>query len=259
MQDIIKLTYIFSMATKKGETPAKTAPKKAVASKKVIPKETPAPAPKKRKEKVLNEKAQVTLTSFTMKALIPTMAYGNIAAEITVTAPTIEQAHEYCLPYIKHLYAEYAETPRDGRSASNIMPPKPSVTSQERTVAPQVVTPTGPAAPVPMPSQPAQPSAQIPAKEESNSIAQPSSNVVSFEKSGAIKKAPIDTSFIKPAGAADAEDSAAFKEAEKAINSIGSRAALDLVEGKVRDSGKFSSNEKDRLYTTILKKRSSVN
>ncbi len=239
------------MATKK-------APAKDAVAKKTAPK-VPATVPAKkavasRKKKtveggmiVSSQEAKVTLTSFTMKALIPTMAYGNISTEITVQAHSIEEAHAFCMPYVQDMYKSYADVPLNGRTP-NIFPQKASVTETEK-----IVTPPTPA-PVPMPSQPPMPAAQVPAQEESKGIAKPASNVVSFEKDGAIKQPTTeevrDNTISK---------SASFQKAENAIANSFTIETLDGVQKKITDSPNMGENEKNFLYEKLLKKRAELN
>jgi len=49
------------------------------------------------------------LINFTMKAVIPTGAYANLQPEITVEAQTLQEAHEYVMPYIEHMYQTYTD------------------------------------------------------------------------------------------------------------------------------------------------------
>lgn len=54
-------------------------------------------------------KSKVEFVSFTVRAVVPTQSYGNIQPEITVKAPTFEEARDFAMPKIEALYKQYAE------------------------------------------------------------------------------------------------------------------------------------------------------
>lgn len=83
--------------------------KKTVAKKVATPKAEKVAAPKAFK------KAVVTLVSFEVTAVIPTMSYGNIQPKITVTAPSMDDAVNATMPVIERLYASYGEKPLTAR------------------------------------------------------------------------------------------------------------------------------------------------
>lgn len=84
------------MATKTKKAPAKVAPKKVAAPK-------PAKAGVKKA-------SSVKFVSFSVRGVIPTMAYGNIQPEITVSAATYEEARDFAMPLMENLFAQYSET-----------------------------------------------------------------------------------------------------------------------------------------------------
>ena len=90
---------------------------------------TTAIKPKKeKKEKIMGPLAlNYELISFSVKATIPVMAYGNIIPEIVVKTRTIEEAEQVVLPVIEKLFEFYSEN-------------KSSVTVKEK----QVVVPLKP-------------------------------------------------------------------------------------------------------------------
>ena len=68
--------------------------------------------PKKQIEKIkedikVEKKSKVKLISYEIKAVIPTVQYGNIQPCIIVEAPSIEEAEKYVLPHIEALHKKY--------------------------------------------------------------------------------------------------------------------------------------------------------
>jgi hypothetical protein len=64
-----------------------------------------------------NEKAKFEkpiLTSYTIKAVIPTASFANIQPEITVWAHTLEQAEEFVLPHVDKLFVKYFNAYQNG-------------------------------------------------------------------------------------------------------------------------------------------------
>lgn len=167
-------------------------------------------------------KLEVKLVSYTMKAVIPTMMYGNIAPEITVEARTIEEASRACLAHIEDLYRNYAEDGRDGRPAKFLQ--KASVVETVRSTEPKKV--------------------------ESNPPSTPPQTVVSPDPSPK-KEEPIETPL--------AEKSAPFLKAEKAVAGAMSLDALGLIEDQIQKSTKLSVEEKPLLLEAVLKKRKELN
>lgn len=53
------------------------------------------------------KKPSVTLTSYSIKAIIPTGPYANIQSEIIVSAKTLDEARDYVLPHIDQLFETY--------------------------------------------------------------------------------------------------------------------------------------------------------
>src|SRR5690606_24511843 len=58
-------------------------------------------------KKATEKKEVIKLESYTIKAIIPTVQYGNIQAEITVSAKTLDGARSHVMPHIESLYAQY--------------------------------------------------------------------------------------------------------------------------------------------------------
>lgn len=180
--------------------------------------------PKKKKEV-----ATVKLVTFSMKAVIPVQQYGNLQPEITVTAPSIEEARAVVLPIIEDLYQHYAEATNDGRTPKFFKKP-------EVKVVEKVVTPPAPA----------QNSALTPAKEEPAGIA-----------TAIAKKEPVVEGDVPFVGTThpDAPKTPGLIKGEGMVAGCMSRDALDVVEGQIKKSVKLSANEKDILLTLVLKKR----
>lgn len=156
------------------------------------------------------------LISFSVKATIPTMIYGNIIPEIVVKTRTIEEARNIVLPYIEELFTKYADKPFT----------KANVTVEERKVE--------------TPIKPAQPEA----KKAVGVLAQASAVAPTTPKKEVEKLAEE----LAPG-------SPAFKKASSAINSATSIEAIGLIEDQIQKSVKLSPEEKPLLFVEILKKR----
>lgn len=86
-----------------------------------------------KKEKVVTVKSTVKLTSYTIKAVIPTGAYANIQPEITVSAENLQDAENYVIPHINKLFEDFLN-----KSERRTVVPK--VVVAEKVVAPTEVT-----------------------------------------------------------------------------------------------------------------------
>ena len=64
----------------------------------------------KKERKATIKEPTPRLVSFTMKAVIPTMQYGNLQPEITVEADTIDKASAMVLPYFTWMYENFSES-----------------------------------------------------------------------------------------------------------------------------------------------------
>lgn len=158
---------------------------------------------------------EVELVSFSVRATIPVMTFGNIQPEIVCKASTIEEAQAYALPIIENLFNKYVEAPRDGSS-------KPSFISKANiTVEEKVITP----------------------KATSTEPVKPLTNVTSSNN----ESEPI-TDF-----------SEAYQKALKSIQIVTSKAALDLIEEKIKNSVKIAPSEKPMLFVVLLKKQKEFN
>ena len=56
------------------------------------------------------KKSTAKFVSLTVRAVIPTQAYGNIQPEIAVTAATYEEAKAFVMPLIEGLFGQYSES-----------------------------------------------------------------------------------------------------------------------------------------------------
>jgi len=228
------------MAKKIETGAAKSAPKKVVIpAKKAVPAEKPKVAPKKKggEKKV----SKVTLVTFSMKAVIPTQSFGNFQPEITVTAPTIEEARAFVLPIMEDLYQQYAEATPDGRTPKFFK--KPDVVMKEKVVTPPATT----QAPIKAPAQqttPVQPQATTPPAPQATASSQ--------------KEDPDEVPFVGTQHP-DAPKSPQYMKGAGMIEGTMSMEALDAVEDKVKNSIKLSSQEKDELMVLVLKKRKTFN
>lgn len=204
----------------------KSAPKKVVA---------PVVKPVKKvvkKRKVIE--SSVSLISFSIKATIPVMTFGNIQPEVVVVAKTIEEATAYALPIIEGLFAKYVEAPRDG-SPKPAFIPKSNVTVTEKIVGQN--SPAGAVSSTPKP--------ESFVHSTSKSVENKKDNVEEFNKSldATADQAP---GFVK---------SPALMKAEGAIAAAMSNDALDMIEQQIKDSTKLTDLEKPVAFTTLLKKR----
>lgn len=81
------------------------------------------------------EKAPVTLVSYTMKAVIPVMEYGNIQPEITLTARTIAEAEEVAIAHIEALFERYV--PKKKEQLPTVTLPVVDVPAEPKVHAPK--------------------------------------------------------------------------------------------------------------------------
>ncbi len=159
----------------------------------------------------------VELTSFSIKATIPTMMYGNIMPEIVVSAPNLEMAQAYALPVIEDLFRTYCETPLKKHE---------KVTSVERKV-------------------------EVPAGIVGAIGIAPGAPTVPGTAPVAPAKAPEKKD--EPTGPAVKTDP--YIKAENAIASAMSKEALDLVHDKIKASVKINEDDKQFLFDLIINKK----
>jgi len=176
----------------------------------------------------------IKLVSYTVRATIPTMMYGNIQPEITVEARTMEDAKLAVFPHIEELYQTYCEEPRDGRKPAFMS--RASVTATERIVPQTPVAPAQKTAPV-----------EVPGKQTTPPTPQ------------AIAQAPEEPKTELDAFAEDLKKSPAYTKAEGAIKGAMSLDALNLIENQIQASVKLTKEEKPSLLTEVLKKRKEFN
>lgn len=181
------------------------------------------PVKKVAKEKIINQQAVVRLTSFTMKAVIPTMQYGNLQPEITVEASSIEEASTVVLPYINWLFEQYSEaTPKFLIKQAVAKNNKPTVEDlKDLGIIPNEdkVQDTGRGTP-----------------------------------GGSVKITPPEApkEDVSPV-------SEAFTKAKKAIDSSMSIEATQIIEDQIQKSVKLTPEEKPKLLEAVLLKRKEIN
>lgn len=211
--------------------------------KKVVVKKAVVTAPKKEVKVKAPKKAKSTveLISFSVKATIPVMTFGNIQPEIVVKAKTIEEAQAFALPVIEALFDQYVEAPRDGSKKVSFSKANVTVTEKQVTPAPVTSQPTSPVG--------ATATATAPKPAEVKNIAQPEEKKETFDESLDRMTDEENAAKVK---------SAAYEKGEKAITAALSNAALDLIENQIRDSVKLTPEEKPMLFTVLLKRRKEV-
>jgi hypothetical protein len=188
------------------------------AKKVAAPKSTKA-AKSVKQNGVVNVKAQLKFVSFSVRAVIPTQQYGNLQPEITVEAPSYEEARAFVMPLIEDLYRQYAES-RPGFLGK--------VVETEKVVA---TAPTAAPAGSPAPQG------------TTNAWNKPASNQ-------SAQTPPVDTSsIIKPKP---------VLKAEKAINLAVTDEAAALIQDQIEKSVKIPAEYKPDLITKVLEKRSSL-
>lgn len=205
----------------------KTVVKKVAKKKVTAPKEEKVAQPKV----VKKVKTSAELVSFSIKATIPVMTFGNIQPEVVVKAKTIEEAQAYALPIIEALFNKYVEAPRDG-SAKPAFLSKADVTVTEKIVDVQKEK-------LPLAG------ATKPVVEEEKGIAKKGETKEEFEKS-------LDETESSAPGFAR---SPALIKADSAIAAALDLRALDIIEQQIKDSTKLTPEEKPMAFTTLLKRR----
>jgi len=179
---------------------------------------------KKKEVKPVPPELKIKLVSYTVRATIPTMMYGNIQPEITVEARTMEDAKLAVFPHIEELYQTYCEEPRDGRKPAFMS--KASVTATERMVVVSAVAKT--------------------------ELKKGEAVKIEPEASAPVPEAPKTE---LDAFAEDLKKSPAYTKAENAIKGAMSKDALNLLEDQIQKSVKLTPDEKPLLLAEVLKKR----
>jgi len=102
------------------------------------------------KKPVANKKPvakKVTMISYSIKMVIPTVQYGNIQPEIVVNASSPEEAHDFIAPHMNKLWKEYYLVDGKRPEATQVAPkpvvtPKPAVAPKaEATPSPVIEKP----------------------------------------------------------------------------------------------------------------------
>ena len=70
-------------------------------------KEIKTTKPVAKKRKAPKPKSTVEMISYSIKMVIPTVAYGNIQPEIVVKASSPQEAHDFIVPHMNKLWKEY--------------------------------------------------------------------------------------------------------------------------------------------------------
>lgn len=173
----------------------------------------------------VNMKAELRFVSFSVRAVIPTQSFGNIQPEITVEAPTYEEARDFALPHIEALYAHYADTKPAflGKVTETV-----KVISGTAQVAPEA-TEVAPKAPQ---TAPVAPQAQD-------------------------TPAPVATASSAPE-APEKPKSEAVMKAEKAIGLAMTAEAAVLIQDQIEKSVKIAPEDKPALIKLVLQRRNDL-
>jgi len=197
--------------------------KKTITKKEVKPK-----SPRALKSVIVTKTVPaVELVSFSVRATIPVMVFGNISPEIVVKAQNIEDAKAYALPIIENLFEKYCESPRDGS-------PKPSFVSKANVVATEKVVP------------------QDTPKVEPEVV-----------EPGQFPVSAMNTNAIAPATPVEDEQpryatSAAYARAKNAIESAQTLEAINTIMGQIEASIKLTPEEKPMLMGILLGKKTAL-
>lgn len=164
------------------------------------------------------KKSSAKFASFSVRAVIPTQAYGNIQPEIFVTANTYEEARDFAMPLIGELFTKYSET-------------RPTFLGKiEETVrVVPVAHPVPAAAPAPM-AVPQMQNAPV----------------------GAANTAP------ELPAAPSADKPPPVLKAEKMIGLAATEDAAKLIQDQIEKSVKIPAEFKPDLITLVLKRRNEL-
>ncbi|MES2408793.1 MAG: hypothetical protein V4509_00650 [Patescibacteria group bacterium] len=183
-------------------------------------------------KKIIKQKAKVTLTSYTIKATISTGDYSNIQPEITVIAPSLEEAEAVVMPHIMALYEKHLNFTRGGVRV--VAPSARGAELAGNGSKPKTAEETKPVAP----KNPDRPTA---------------SKVVAETPKGISKDE--DEEFPTSNQGSESE---AYVKARTAIQSCTSQDALKLVYTKIENSKKLSEQEKESLGLHLLKQQEKI-
>lgn len=185
------------------------------------------------KTEVESSTPTVTLMNYTIKAVIPTGPYANVQPEITVQAPSLDEAKDYVLPHIDALFEKYlnlSDRPKP-RVVDTTPVAKPIDTTLGKTITSQVM----PSTPAPVFTQPqATSSSPTPTVEQFT----PAPEVVEPKKFEAEQPA-----------------STAFDKAKMAVESCRSIEALNMIAEKIEQSVKLDALDKADLSVLVEVKR----
>jgi len=183
----------------------------------------------------------VTLMNYTIKAVIPTGPYANVQPEITVQAPSLDEAKDYVLPHIDALFEKYLNL--SDRPKPRVVDTTPVAKQVDTTpVKPAVrepvtvtLTPVTSSTPEPAPVVATEPTSSPEVKVEQFV---PAPEVVEPKKFEA--EQPVSTAFDK---------------AKMAVESCKSIEALNMIAEKIEQSVKLDALDKADLSVLVEVKR----
>ena len=201
---------------------------KEVASLKKINKvfvEKKEPAVKKR---VVAKKKPI-LISYSIKMVIPTVAYGNVQPEIIVKANSVEEAHDFIVPHMNKLWKEYYLV--DGKRPVEEPKPvaKPFIPPTPPSVGPTIVT-------TPLTTE---------KKELIEQVWGTSQGAEAISGDNVITQPPAS--------------SVAFIKASQAISSCLSVDAFNIISERVQDSIKLTDSDKQSLLPILESRYKELN
>lgn len=177
------------------------------------------------KTEVESSTPTVTLMNYTIKAVIPTGPYANVQPEITVQAPSLDEAKDYVLPHIDALFEKYLNLSDR---------PKPRVVDTTPVAKPVDTTPIKP----PLPEPVKMPEPVMPSVTPTVEQFTPAPEVVEPKKFEAEQPA-----------------STAFDKAKMAVESCRSIDALNMIAEKIEQSVKLDALDKADLSVLVEVKR----
>lgn len=187
------------------------------------------------KTEVATATPTVTLMNYTIKAVIPTGPYANVQPEITVQAPSLDEAKDYVLPHIDALFEKYLNLSDR---------PKPRVVD---------TTPVKPVAPVVK-----EPMVITLTPVATSSTPEPTPIVVTESTSPnvVVEQFVPAPEVVEPKKfEAEQPASTAFDKAKMAVESCRSIEALNMIAEKIEQSVKLDALDKADLSVLVEVKR----
>jgi len=204
------------------------------------------------KTKVATATPTVTLMNYTIKAVIPTGPYANVQPEITVQAPSLDEAKDYVLPHIDALFEKYLNLSDR---------PKPRVVDTTPVAKHVDTTPVKPVAPAPVVPPPPMTPAQAVAQPINAVTSTMPQNVplttVSSSSPETVTQVVTPTPVAVETKKFEAEQpvSTAFDKAKMAVESCRSIEALNMIAEKIEQSIKLDALDKADLSVLVEVKR----